>query len=82
MRTSTAMTTAGKLARQATRAAEFRGHRLGAWLWHDFAGDKRTGFAQCLDCKREAYVATHPAPNGIDISGEAVALGCDHASAQ
>jgi hypothetical protein len=65
------------LARQATRAAESRGHRLGAWLWRNYAdGAIRNGHAICLDCGREAFVATNPAPNDIDVSGEAVALNC------
>jgi hypothetical protein len=64
-----------ELARQATRAAEFRGHRLGAWLWRSW-DIRRTGVAICLDCQREAYIATHPGPNDIDISGKAVALNC------
>lgn len=64
-----------ELARQATRAAEFRGHRLGAWLWRQY-GAARVGNAVCLDCQREAFVTTKPAPNGIDVSGEAVALNC------
>lgn len=64
-----------ELARQATRAAEFRGHRMGTWLWRT-EGSTRNGHAECLDCRREAFVTTHPQPNEIDISGEAVALAC------
>ena len=74
---------AHKLARQATRAAESRGHVLGTWDWTDRAhGGRRTGIAACVDCGRMAFVDTHPAPNGIDISGEAVALGCTSEAAQ
>ena len=31
----------------------------------------------CGDCGKEVTLYTHPAPNGIGIGGEAVALGCN-----
>lgn len=66
---------AQELARQATRTAKFRGHTLSAWQWTHTA-DRTTGAATCHDCHRGAYVDTRPAPNGIDISGDAIALNC------
>jgi len=57
---------------QAARAAQFRNHRLGGW--HDYDGDKAC--AVCEVCGKDAYVDANPAPNGIDVSGEAVALNC------
>ena len=65
------------LAREATRAAEFRGHRLGTWRWANYTNAGRVfGCARCQDCQAEAQIDTRPEANGIDISGEAVALGC------
>lgn len=64
------------LARQATQVASTRGHRLGAWLWRTYDNGGRVGNAFCQHCSQEATVCTNPAPNGIAISGEAVALNC------
>jgi len=73
------------LARLATHAAKDRGHDLGFWHWAapgDPWGDRRPaggriyGRARCLDCRAEAYIDNKPEPNGIDISGEAVAVAC------
>lgn len=57
---------------QAARSAQARNHRLAGWT--DYAGEKAS--AVCEVCGKEAYVDANPAPNGIDVSGEAVALNC------
>lgn len=57
---------------QAIRAATARNHRLGPWT--DF--DNYRACAKCEVCGKEAYIDGRPAPNGIDVSGEAVALNC------
>jgi hypothetical protein len=62
-----------RLERHAARSAGWRGHRLGAW---QVDGTGRCSVALCLDCSMGAYVDTAPPPNGIDISGKAVALNC------
>lgn len=67
---------AAELAKQATRAAEFRGHRLSSWEWDTRPNGRVIGHAQCPDCSYSAHVDTDPDPNGIDISGTAVSLNC------
>lgn len=57
---------------RAIQSATARNHRLGAWTDYD---DYRA-CAKCEVCGKEAYVDGNPAPNGIDVSGEAVALDC------
>jgi hypothetical protein len=64
------------LAKRATQAAEFRGHRLTSWQWTTHNATRQTGTAVCQDCHKQAFVDSAPAPNSIDISGEAVALNC------
>lgn len=61
---------------QAARAATARNHRLGAWSdYNDYRA-----CAKCEVCGKEAYVDAKPAANGIDVSGEAVALNCSRDS--
>ncbi len=57
---------------EAGRAAQRRNHQLGPWS--DLDNEKAA--AVCEVCGKEAYVDGKPAPNGIDVSGEAVALDC------
>ena len=61
---------------RAARTAIARNHRLGTWTDYD----DRRAFALCTVCGMEAYVDAKPAPNGIDISGEAVARHCSGGS--
>lgn len=67
----------GKLERlkaQGARAAKLRGHRLGAWQ------DVRAGgiaHAACEVCGALVVADSKPAPNGIDLAGRALAVGCD-----
>jgi hypothetical protein len=63
---------------RAAQVATARNHRLG--MWTDY--DDRRAFALCIICGMEAYVDAKPAPNGIDISGEAVALNCPARSSE
>lgn len=58
--------------RAESSAVSFRGHRLGYWR----NVGNTSAFATCLDCGASAHVCTNPPPNGIDISGSAVALNC------
>jgi hypothetical protein len=60
-----------KLKKEATSAAKFRGHDLTPWNATD-----RGAFAECTRCGKTAHVTTKPAPNDIDMSGDAVALTC------
>lgn len=34
------------------------------------------GYSECKICKAHVVLDTSPAPNGIDIGGPAVAIGC------
>lgn len=61
---------------RAVRAAQGRNHRLGGWTDYD----EYRASAVCEVCGKEAYVDSKPAPNGIDVSGEAVALNCSRDS--
>ncbi len=53
------------------------------WRGHDPSGrngeviiDDHTIRLTCDDCEMTAYADSKPPPNGVDISGEAVALNC------
>jgi hypothetical protein len=63
-----------KLKADAQAGCQWRGHTLGPWepdaYWKD------TRHAECTKCGRGVWVDPSPAPNGIDIHGEAVALNC------
>lgn len=63
------------LVKRADHVAESRGHMLGMWQWQGSDAHMR-GEAYCIFCKMAAMIDTHPAPNSIDIGGEAVALNC------
>lgn len=53
---------------EATESAIWRSHTLGAWRKNGTVAD-----AECV-CGASVRVDTHPAPNGIDIGGSAVAV--------
>lgn len=57
-----------RLIRQADGAARWRGHSLN---WRQV--DERRAVGDCR-CGNGVSVDTHPAPNGIDIGGPAVAV--------
>jgi len=61
-----------KLRREATATAESRGHDLTRFSYLD--GGQAS--AHCRRCKRSVWIDPTPAPNGIEISGEAIALNC------
>jgi len=66
--------TLSELRNEATRAAEYyRGHQLGEWIIGRY---QASAHAKCKLCGRTVTINTHPAPNQIDIAGEAVALDC------
>ena len=66
------MKTIERLKIEARKAAVFQGHRL-ARFNHYTPGN---AVSTCQDCPAEVQVLSQPAPNQIDIGGEAVALGC------
>ena len=64
------MTALDRLKNEARSAAQWRGHSPGEW--RDGPNDGAS-WAEC-ECGAMACVDTHPAPNGIDIWGSAVAV--------
>jgi hypothetical protein len=61
-----------RLVRDARKATSFRKHRM-QWSF-DYASGR--AYAFCVHCKVDVICLTKPAPNEIDIGGEAVALDC------
>ncbi len=65
------------LKRQAQQATTWRGHSM---KWGPIFGGATTNhgsqFGTCRNCGAEVLLTEHPAPNGIDIGGAAVALNC------
>ena len=61
-----------RLKKEALEATTFRGHQMSKWQrWTPF-----NYVTHCISCSAEAQVLSDPAPNQIDIGGEAVALNC------
>lgn len=60
------------LKQQSQTATEFRSHIMGEWITGEF-----NAYALCKICGKSVVVQINPAPNDIDIGGEAVALGCE-----
>ena len=69
---ATTKTVITRLKRKALESTAFRGHQMAKWLrWTPF-----NYVACCVNCPAEVQVLSDPAPNQIDIGGEAVALNC------
>jgi len=68
------MATLKNLKIEAMESCDFRGHSMGAWA---DGADATTSQCQCAICDAWVVVETNPMPNGIDIGGSAVALGCE-----
>lgn len=69
------MKTLSSLKREATRSARRRGHtQLAPWIDGDTDGRRASRF--CQGCGRSMHVNRTPEPNGIDIGGSLVAVGC------
>ena len=62
-----------KLKKEAIEACNFRGHDMGDW---EDSITENWSYSRCRNCSKQVTVETNPAPNSIDISGEAVAIGC------
>jgi hypothetical protein len=69
--------TARRLRREARTAAAWRGHSL-ARFSPLLPSTGRGGYsdAACTACGAAVRIDTAPAPNGIDVGGEAVAVSC------
>lgn len=61
------------LKQEATKAMKWRGHTPGPWKLSDYW---KHPFRCCTKCGMAVYVDANPPANGIDVSGEAVALNC------
>ena len=63
-----------RLRLEAKESAGWRGHKLARFATHIFWPTVRV--SECASCKASVYIDSNPPPNGIDISGRAVALNC------
>jgi len=71
------MTKLDALRKSARECAKWRGHELSRFSPAEVQSTGRQqSFTSCLECGAMAVVDTQPLPNGIDISGRAVAVGC------
>jgi hypothetical protein len=70
------MTRAARLRREAKQAATWRGHDMARFVRVDVADGRATWDSVCRKCGKGVQVQPFPAANGIDIGGQAVALGC------
>jgi len=64
-----------RLRREATEACYFRGHLIN-WGYSHFESNRAQQCGECVHCGKSVVIDTKPAPNGIDIGGNALALGC------
>ena len=70
------MTKFDELKKSARETAKWRGHKL--WNYQFTVGDSGIKASYtCKICGKMVFIITNPAPNGIDISGEAIALNCN-----
>ena len=67
----TRLVTLEDLMKEAKEACDWRGHKMMDWKV-----EESEAFALCARCGASVHVTTNPPPNGIDISGSAVAGGC------
>jgi len=66
------MTKLERLIREAKESCKFRGHKMKPFS-HKY---KMWSSSECKICHMEVVVKVDPAPNDINIGGEAVALHC------
>lgn len=64
-----------RLLREAREAARMRGHEIKR-AKVERSESRSTAVLVCRRCGSEVGVDTRPLPNGIEIGGEAVAVGC------
>jgi len=63
------------LRKEAEESCKSRNHEIN-WQKETEYSNRITQIGICRACEMEVMINTNPAPNDIDISGEAVALGC------
>ncbi len=60
---------------KARHSTKLRGHRMEkSWKRLDAQGWEQS--LKCIECGMESIIDLQPLPNGVDISGEAIALNC------
>jgi hypothetical protein len=62
-----------RLKKEALESCDFRGHDMGKFRNYD----KETARSLCWNCGMYVQVESSPAPNSIDIGGNAVAMTCE-----
>lgn len=67
------MRTEQRLKQEAREGCKFRGHRMSRH-WEGLHYKRQS--IKCKDCGMHVIIDLDPAPNGIDICGQAVALHC------
>jgi hypothetical protein len=65
-----------ELRKQARKAVKLRGHQIGKFSHLMGTGWDAHSLAVCEACGRDVAVYPSPAPNGIDMAGEALAVFC------
>jgi hypothetical protein len=66
------------LKKSALESCIYRGHKMGKFGFNIKAGGQGIrGSYECQRCGKRAFIDTNPAPNSIEISGEAIALNCN-----
>ena len=65
-----------ELKQSAMKSCNFRGHDMVPWTVLD-NNPHRVYESICRECGRGVIVEAFPAPNSIEIGGEAVALSCN-----
>lgn len=66
------MRIAERLRKEALESCKWRGHGMKQFHWQN----KNRAFACCKRCSAFVVINSRPAPNEIDICGDAVALDC------
>ena len=62
-----------RLIREARKSCKFRGHRMEPF---ERSHNNTRAISACYNCEATVQIDTKPAPNGIDIGGDAVAINC------
>ena len=70
------MSRRNRLIKEAKLACHFRGHVMHPFVFVAVADGRETWDSECNICHMGVQVQPDPAPNGICIGGDAVALDC------
>ena len=65
-----------RLRLEALESCNWRGHKMERFKYRKWT-NRIVGWSGCKICGKSVNINSNPAPNGIDIVGEAVALGCN-----